>query len=144
MQGEEAWEFAVTIPAGTAKANPLVTPTVFPARRVTGIQWLIPPGPSGKAGWRITMGGVQVVPVNAGAWIIRDGALDGHALARLPDSGGWDVTGYNTGTFPHTIYVTFAVEILRAVPDIPAPIALHLLQPADGAPLAHPPRAAAP
>lgn len=144
MEGEEAWEFAVTIPAGTPIAAPLTVKTVFPPRRVAGIQWLIPPGPSGKAGWRITMGGVQVVPANIGAWIIRDGALDGHALARLPDSGAWDVTGYNTGAFPHTIYVTFVVEVLRPAPFLPVPIPLADLQVGIGAPLAHPPRGGQP
>lgn len=134
---DEAWEFAVTIPAGTPKATPLVTPTVFPQRRVDEIRWLVPPGPSGLAGWRITMGGVQVIPANPGAWIVRDGHYAGHQLDRLPTSGGWDVTGYNTGKYPHTLYVTFLVALLvRPLPVI-VPLGLDSLQPGIGAPAAH-------
>jgi len=134
---EEAYEFAVTIPAGTPKTAPLTVPTVIPTRRVAEIRWLIPPGPSGLAGWRITMGGVQVIPVNLGTWLVRDGHYATAALARLPTSGGWDVTGYNTGKYPHTIYVTFLVEAIRPVPQLPIPLGLEELQSGSGAPLAH-------
>ena len=139
MAADEAWEFQVTTPAGTPKAAPLVTPTVFPQRRVDEIRWMVPPGPSGLAGWRITMGGVQVIPANAGGWIVRDGHFAGTQLAALPTSGGWDVTGYNTGKYPHTIYVTFLVSILTPPPRLTVPLGLDLLQPGIEAPLAHPP-----
>lgn len=140
MDIDEAHEFAVTIPAGTAKTAPLTVATRIPPRRVAEIRWLIPPGPSGLAGWRITMGGVQVIPVNAGQWLVRDGHYATAALARLPDSGAWDVTGYNTGKYPHTIYVTFLVEVIRPPAPLPVPIGLDALQSGFGAPLAHPPR----
>lgn len=140
MAADEAWEFAVTVPAGTPKTAPLVTPTRFPDRRVDEIRWLVPPGPSGLAGWRITMGGVQVIPRNAGTWIIRDGHFAGTALVKLPTSGAWDVTGYNTGKYPHTIYVTFLVAMLDRPLPVIVPFGLDLLQPGIDAPLAHPPR----
>jgi len=137
MPGDEHHEFTVTIPAGTPKIAPVTIPTIMPARKVVGIQWTIPPGPSGQAGWRITMGGVQVIPANRGAWIIRDGSIDGNALSRLPDSGAWDVTGYNTGIHPHSIYVTFFVDIIRPKPVVPMPFGFDLLQPATDSPAAH-------
>lgn len=137
---DEAWEFQVTIPAGTTQAAPLVVPTRFPARRVDEITWMIPPGPSGLAGWRITMGGVQVVPANLGGWIVRDGHYSGAALAKLPTSGAWDVTGYNTGKYPHTFYVTFLVAVLEAPPRLIVPLGLDLLQPGITSPPASPRR----
>jgi len=139
MPGEEHYEFTATIPAGTPQAAPLTIPTVMPVRIVRSIQWTIPPGPSGLAGWRITMGGHQVIPVNTGAWIIRDGSADGTSLARLPDSGAWDVTGYNTGAHPHSMYVTFYVDVIRPKPVVVTPFNLDLLQPGYGSPAAHRP-----
>lgn len=137
MPGEEHHEFVVTIPAGTPVANPVTIQTRMPQRHVVGIQWTIPPGPSGKAGWRITMGGVQVIPANLGAWIIRDGNADGSELERLPSSGAWDVTGYNTGIYPHSLYVTFYVNVIRPAPVRPIPFNLDLFQPAVSSPPAH-------
>ena len=142
MDADEHWEFAVTVPAGTPKTAPLVQGTVLPARHITSISWTVPPGPSGLAGWRITMGGVQVIPVNPGAWIIRDGYYQGAALAKLPTSGAWDITGYNTGTFPHTIYVTFFAAIIRKIEQVPVPFGLDELQQTLASGLVHPPRGA--
>lgn len=137
---DEAWEFQVTIPAGTPKTAPVQVNTRFPARRVDEIRWTVPPGPSGLAGWRITMGGVQVVPANLGGWIVRDGDVSGHALSKLPTTGAWDVTGYNTGKYPHTLYITFLTAVIEAPPRLIVPFALDLLQPGIDAPLAHRPR----
>lgn len=83
------------------------------------------------------MGGVQVIPVNKGAWIIRDGSDSSSALARLPNTGAWDITAYNTGVHPHTVYVTFYVDVLRPAPKLVVPFALDELQFSSGAPLAH-------
>jgi hypothetical protein len=140
MPGEEHHEFTVTIPAGTPKTAPVTISTVLPQRIIRAIQWVIPPGPSGLAGWRITMGGVQVIPANAGAWIVRDGIADGSDLARLPTTGAWDVTGYNTGTHPHSLYVTFYVDVIRPVPRRFVPFGLDELQAALDQPMAHRPR----
>lgn len=128
MPGDEHHEFPVTVPAGTLKSAPLVTPTVMPPRKVVQISWTIPPGASGFTGFRITMGGVQVAPANLGAWIIRDGTDGSSSLARLPDSGAWDITAYNTGIHPHTIYVTFYVDIIRPSPSPVIPFGIDEIQ----------------
>lgn len=141
MSGDEHWEFAVTIPASTPKTSPLTTLTRMPNRKITDITWTIPVGASGFSGFRITMGGVQVIPANPGAWIIRDGSISGAALARLPTSGAWDVTGYNTGVHSHTVYVTFFAEVIVPPPALIVPFALDELQFGTTSPLAHQPRA---
>jgi hypothetical protein len=142
MPGEEHWEFVVTVPAHTAIAAPRITKTAMPARRIVGINWMIPQGPSGTMGWRFTMGGVQAIPINQGAWIIRDGNADGSELARLPDSGAWEVTAYNTGANPHTIYVTYYADVIRPKPaPPPVPFGLEELQQGYNSPLAHPVKA---
>jgi hypothetical protein len=124
VPGDEHWEFVVTVPPGTTEAAPLLTPTVMPVRRMAGINWMIPQGPSGSLGWRFTMRSVQVIPVNLGAWLIRDGNADGSELSRLPDSGDWWVQAYNTGTYSHNIYITYYAEVLRPVVTAVVPMGL--------------------
>jgi hypothetical protein len=137
MAAEEQWNFPVTIPAGTPKSAPLTFATTLPTRRISRIHWMVPPGPSGQAGWQIRMNGVSVIPVNGSQWIIHDGDSTVSELARLPDSGAWSVAGYNTGTFTHTIYVSyFAAVIAPAVPLI-VPMGLDSLQPGITSPPAH-------
>jgi hypothetical protein len=130
MPGDEHWEFAFTIPAGTAKATPVRNSMAIGVRKLVGVSWMIPQGPSGALGWYFSMGGVQVIPVNSGAWLIRDGNADGSELSHLPDSGAWQLTAYNTGTFPHTIYVTLYASVIRtAPPPPPSPLSLDAFQP---------------
>lgn len=130
MPGDEHWEFTITVPAHTAIANAITTLTPLQTpRKLVGINWMIPQGPSGTLGWRFTMGKIQVVPVNKGAWLIRDGNADGSELSRLPDSGAWEVTAYNTGANPHTIYVTYYAEIIRPTVKLVVPFGLGELQP---------------
>lgn len=137
MPGDEHHEFPVLIPAGTPKTAPVTVLTAMPPRRMVAIAWTIPPGASGFTGFRITMGGIQVVPANLGAWIIRDGIDSSASLARLPDSGAWDVTGYNTGTHPHTVYITYYVDVIRPAPVLVVPFGLDELSSGYGSPAAH-------
>jgi hypothetical protein len=83
------------------------------------------------------MGGVSIIPVNAGAWIVHDGDSTSSELAKLPNTGAWEVMGYNTGTFPHTIYVTFYAAVLRPPPVLIVPMGLDALQPGINSPPAH-------
>lgn len=112
----EVRAFAVTIPAGTPEASPVTQDIFFPVREVTAVSWKVPPGPSGLMGWRLTMsGGNPVVPA-AGGWIVADGQADTWPLQDLPDSGAWEVTGYNTGAYDHTVYLTFLLDLVTSGP----------------------------
>jgi hypothetical protein len=106
----EVRRFSVTTPSGTTQANPLVTDTSFPPRRVERITWRVPPGPRGTMGFRITMGGLVVIPVNGG-WIVADDERDDLELVNQPTSGAWQVTSYNGGQFAHTIFVSYYVAL---------------------------------
>lgn len=101
--------FPVLVPHGTPASAPVHINTPFPPHKVTRISWRVPPGPRGEVGWQITMGGVVVIPKNGG-WIITDDEAAAWDLEDLPDSGAWQVTAYNTGTYDHTIYVTFHLD----------------------------------
>lgn len=102
--------FTVTIPAGTPQAAPVSVDVSFEPLITEAIEWHQPRGAQGLMGWRLTSGGAQVLPKNQGAFIITDGQSGTWALEELHDSGKWEVTGYNTGAFAHSVNVRFHVR----------------------------------
>lgn len=127
MTYDEVWEFNLTIPAHTPVAAPVVLPCVMPARIVDLFHWRVPAGHGGLTGFRLSMGGVQVFPRNAGAFIIANGEQDTWPVKNVPDSGAWDITAYNTGNNPHLIFARFMVRIIRKAPAVPVLFANDLL-----------------
>lgn len=113
MTYDEVWEFDLTIPAGTPKTSPVVLPCTMPARIVDLFHWRVPAGHNGLTGFRLSMGGVQVFPRNAGGFIRANAEQDTWPVQNVPDSGAWDITAYNTGTLPHSLFVRFMVRIIR-------------------------------
>jgi hypothetical protein len=109
------YRFSVTIPAGTPIATPQTTPFGLPLRIVTGVEVLIPPGPRGNVGWKITSDGLQVIPINAGSWFTADGEKAAWDLHDQPTNTHWECTAYNTGTFPHTLEFRFLTEVPQLV-----------------------------
>lgn len=107
----EIRSFKVTIPAGTAAAAPVTTDVSFPPRVVSAVHWKVPPGPSGLMGWRLTMSGGNAVIPTGGGWVITDNDSDTWPLAGQPDSGAWEITGYNTDIYDHSVYVDFLLEL---------------------------------
>ena len=110
-------EFAATFPAGTPKAAPLVVPTKFEVNVVERIVWRFPPGALGVVGIQIGAGPVPVIPANPGGFLVASGETTSYDVDQFPVGGDWSVIGYNTGVFPHTVYVTFIVH--RVVPQPP-------------------------
>lgn len=106
----EVRTFAALIPAGTPIATPVTVALTMPAREVRHVRVRIPPGPNGQVGFAVGMAGVSVLPVNVGQWIIGNDEVIDWDVAGLPDSGAWQLIGYNLGVQPHTIYVTFSVD----------------------------------
>lgn len=117
----EIRSFAVTIPAGTAQASPVTIDVSFPPRTVIGVSWKVPPGPSGLMGWRLTMSGGNAVVPTGGGWIIADDQAGTWPLIDQPDSGAWEVTGYNTDIYDHAVYLDFLLDLIG---QAPAPAAL--------------------
>lgn len=110
----EVRSFRVTIPAGTLQSAPLITHITIPPRVVSAVHWKVPPGPSGLMGWQLTMsGGVAVIPTGGG-YIIADNSDVTWPLAGFPNSGAWEVTGYNTDIYPHSIYLDFLLDLVGA------------------------------
>lgn len=119
-----------TIPAGTPLAAPVTVNIAFPDRIVRSVRWRVPSGPSGLMGWALTSDGAPVIPVVAGTFIVADGESDDWPLDGYPTAGNWQVTGYNTGVYPHTVYLTFLLDLITpavtpaaVVAGTPAPAA---------------------
>lgn len=114
----EVRSFVVTIPASTALASPLITDITMPAREVQWVTWRVPSGPAGLMGWRLTMSnGNPVIPVGGG-WIIADGNSATWNVYDQPDGGAWEVTGYNTDIYPHSVYLDFGLTPVSAPASI--------------------------
>lgn len=120
MASREVYRFQVTIPAGTAQTTPFRQDTVIPVRTVNTVEIRVPPGPSGLMGFALTMGGVNVLPQQAGAYIVTDDESISWPLDGLPDTGAWQLTGYNTDVFDHTVYLRFLVDVVPAGPSTSA------------------------
>jgi len=61
-------------------------------------------------GWALTVSGNPVIPRDIGSYIVADGDADTWQLEDYPDQGAWQVTGYNTDIYNHTVYLTFLLD----------------------------------
>lgn len=127
----ELYEFQALIPAGTPLFAPVTIAVTMPVRLVRSIEWMVPPGPGGTMGWALAAAGQNIIPVNRDAWIVTDNEQRTWELTDTIESGAWQVKGYNTGLFDHTVYLRFLVDLWQdgqAAP-VPAPIPVDQLAP---------------
>jgi hypothetical protein len=112
---EDIQHFTVTIPTGSTEAAPARIEIPLPPRTVRNSEWKDPPGGMGTMSFLVSMGGVPVLPVYGKFTYVTADNKDGTwNLDKYPDSGGWEVTGYNTGNYAHSLLLTFHC-------DLPAP-----------------------
>lgn len=107
----EVYDFAVTIPAGTAKSAGFSSAMAMPVRTVELIEVRVPPGPRGEMGFGIGAGGTIVLPQGGSTYFVMDDQFRSFTLDKAITSGAWVAFGYNTGQFDHTVYVTFHVTL---------------------------------
>lgn len=134
----EIQHFTVTIPASTPIAAPVTVAITIPVRIVTQVDWRVPNGPLGLMGWRLAMGGVKVLPLGDD-WVVANGESGTWHLTDQPDSGAWQVIGYNTGTHPHKVYVALHCDLVIRRRQQPAPLPAIGLMPAPDLSRAGPP-----
>lgn len=115
--GDQTRHFTATIPASTPVASPVTVAIAVPPMIVRSVHWRVPHGPMGNLGWRLAMGGVQVLPSPGAAgtfagdqWIVANQEANTWYPEGAPDSGAWQVIGYNTGTNQHSVYLTFELD----------------------------------
>lgn len=104
-----------TIPAGTPQASPALVDVSFDAAAVSVVTVTVPPGPLGLMGFQLWVKGGQAIPANQGAYVVADNRVITWQLANLPDSGAWQVKGYNLDIYDHTIHLEFSVEPVGAI-----------------------------
>jgi hypothetical protein len=102
--------FDVTCPAGTTKTAAQVTSIPWTDGVVTRIEVSIPPGPSGLVGFQILYGPQQIIPDNAGAFIVADDVHLGWGVEGFPTGSAWRVKIYNTGKYDHTLEFRFLIN----------------------------------
>jgi hypothetical protein len=62
------------------------------------------------------MVGQQIIPINSGGWIISDDDKITWPVQGLPESGAWQLIGYNTDIYDHTIQVRFLTSLIITKP----------------------------
>jgi hypothetical protein len=96
-----------TIPAGTpASALVTVDISILPVT-VNRIDIRVPPGPSGLMSFALFAGGGQALPIEYGTYFTWDDVDRSFPIDGLPDGGVWEIVGYNTDIYDHTVYVDF-------------------------------------
>ena len=106
----ETRTYAVVVPAGTAEATPQLSDLAMPARIVRGIRVRVPPGPGGELGWALAAAGQAIIPWGGGTWIVADDEVITWTPEQTIESGAWQLLAWNTGTYDHTVYVTFELD----------------------------------
>lgn len=106
----------VTFAIGTTATTPVTTALSFDPCDVVRLEVIVPPGPSGFMGFRFIHSGQVIIPYQADAWVITDNEKLDWPLEGYPTNNKWSVQGYNTGLFPHTIYMRFHVNEIPSKP----------------------------
>lgn len=120
----EVRRYAISTPAGTTAAAPLVTSLAMPTRIARRLSLRFPPGSRGQLGVRLTMGGQAVIPVDAASWFVGEDETVILDLQGYPESGAWQLTSYNVGQYAHQAILTFEVDPPQlAASPLGAPIA---------------------
>jgi hypothetical protein len=102
--------FDVTIPAATAQAAPVTVALPFDDGELERIEMRWPPGPAGLVGLRIRHSSQVVIPYSGTSWVVSDDEPIYWPVSGYPATDKWDVLGYNTGAYPHTIQVRLLVN----------------------------------
>lgn len=129
-------QFAVVIPAQTLPSAPVTIPITMDNWDIEQIDLDVPPGPAGLMGFYISNNGVQWIPATVGQFIVWDNHRDSWPMTDQPNASGWAITGYNTGTYNHSVTVRFHVN--NPQQSLPTPTAPAVTFVSTGVPVADP------
>jgi hypothetical protein len=122
--------FTVTCPAGTQKTAAQFSDLAIPPRVVRQVEWRVPNGAMGTMGFLLAMNRVPVLPVTSFTWVV---ANDEHGVwypSNYPDSGSWQCVMYNLGVNPHSVYLTFHMDLPESKPALQTLIPAYEIMPA--------------
>lgn len=104
--------FDVAVPANTAQANAIETPTRWAPGELVSVDVRIPDGASGLVGFRILYAHGQAIPTTPGSWIIGNDDLFQTDVLGYLNGGEWSILAYNLDRFPHSLHVRYFVADL--------------------------------
>lgn len=114
------------VPAGTTKAAPVST-ILYPTRAaIIQLEVLIPPGPSGFVGFQLWHSSAQVLPDDAGNWIVADDEVIRWEFDDLQPWPNWALHAYNLDFYDHTLYVRIHLD--DRVPTSAVPLTLQPIE----------------
>lgn len=108
------YSFAVATPAGTPQDAPQVTDIATPAMDLAVVRVVVPSGLNGVLGFRFGVKGGIIIPINAGEWLSPSGTVLEYELETPVNSGAWQLTTYNVGTYSHTLQIELAMNPPKA------------------------------
>ena len=130
--GELVRQKTATIPAGTAKSSPVTIDVSIGDFEIESIDLEVPPGPAYQMGFYLALSGQQVIPYDAGQFIVWDDQSKNWPLVNQVTTGRWQIVGYNTGKYDHMVVVRFHVNSLGDRPTPPVPQITIITQPLAG------------
>lgn len=104
---EIVFQYTATIPAGTPEASPVTVSLPFDGYDVEQIDLEVPAGPNGLMGFYLDNNGVPWIPRASDTWIIWDDNSQTYYTTDYPNASGWNIVGYNAGTYDHSVVVRF-------------------------------------
>lgn len=104
---------SVTVPASTSIAAKFSGDISFPNGEVERVDIYIPAGHAGLTGFQLAHAHQPIIPFDIGEFIVGEDERLIYPLEDYPDSGSWQLFGFNLDVFPHTFYVTFLLKIRR-------------------------------
>lgn len=102
----------ITVPAGTLSSAPLSTDVSFDQGTVTRVEIVIPDGHAGLTGLALQQAQQQIIPEDAGTWVISNDETIGWDVSDYLNNGNWQTLAYNTDVFDHSFYLRFLIEVI--------------------------------
>jgi hypothetical protein len=127
---EYAIRATATIPAGTPQGSDVTLELTLDNWIVEQVDLEVPRGPAGNMGFYLANNGVTWIPYQAGEYFVWDDHDQSFPVTDYPTGSGWEITGYNTGTYDHDVIVTFHVNAITPTgPDAPdLPLVLTFIE----------------
>lgn len=115
---QRAWYYlneAMTIPAGTPVATPVILPIPTGDIWLENIRYYVPPGNSLLAGWYLAMGNIPILPWGGNfAWFVEDNTYD---TLEVQDEfqGNLNFVAYNLDVYSHTVALRIKFQFISTI-----------------------------
>lgn len=102
-----AYQVSVTVATGSTSAAPVTTPIVIDDIYCYSVEVEVPDGPAGLMGFYIQYASTQIVPWGPNGTYLRVDDYEHTYPVEAELGKSLAVVAYNTGAWPHTIYMRF-------------------------------------